>query len=158
MLIAIFQSTFTSIIEEATVFFKARSLQSQKKKQKEMEAKVVALVSQKIIWFTTNQTLTLQKWMFFQKLSFKSSLLLLVNGQCGIQVVPKIAATTFAFFCLLHYVYYNTSGQQKTHASQSYGTGTVQMVNCGCNCNLQQISPYRRQLGTWFSLWSCDAS
>ena len=39
-----------------------------------------------------------------------------------------------------------------------FGTGTVQMVNCGCNCNLQQISPYRRQLGTWFSLWSCDAS
>ena len=39
-----------------------------------------------IIWFTPYQTTTLQKWMFFQKLYFRSSLLL--NGQCGIQVGP----------------------------------------------------------------------
>ena len=48
-----------------------------------------------IFQFTPYQTTTLPKWMFFLKLFFKSSVLL--NGQCGIQVHPQTAATTFAF-------------------------------------------------------------
>ena len=67
-----------------------------------------ALENQIIIRFTPQQTKTLPKWMFLQKLSLESSLLLC--GQCGILPVLQTAATTFAFssvffFFYMHYTY-----------------------------------------------------
>ena len=53
-----------------------------------------------IFQFTPYQTTTLPKWMFFLQLFFKSSLLL--NGQCGIQVLPPNSSDDIChFFC--HY-------------------------------------------------------
>ena len=58
-----------------------------------------ASVKWMIIWFTPYQTTTLPKWMFFQKLFFKSSMLL--NGQFGIQVYPQNRCLLFCLILLL---------------------------------------------------------
>ena len=52
-----------------------------------------------IIWFTLHRTTTLPKWMFFQKLFFKSSLMLI--SQCGIHFRPPNSSDDLCFlFCL----------------------------------------------------------
>ena len=65
-----------------------------------------------IIWFTPYPTTTLPKWMFAQKLLFKSCLLL--NGYCGIQVQYTVCPPNnsndlcllFIFVLLLWHVLY----------------------------------------------------
>ena len=57
-----------------------------------------------ITQFTSHQTTTLPKWMIFQKLFFKSSLLL--NGySAAFKYIPQTAATIFAFgsVCFFYY-------------------------------------------------------
>ena len=63
-----------------------------------------ALITWMFIRFTPYQTTTLPKWMFKQKLLFKSSLLL--NCWCGIQVCPpnNINDLCLLFFILLLWV------------------------------------------------------
>ena len=56
-----------------------------------------------IIWFTPHQTNTLPKWMFIQKLFFKSSLL--INSSAAFKYVPQTIATTFAFSFVCFFFY-----------------------------------------------------
>ena len=75
---------------------------------------------------------TLPKWMFSQKLLFKSSLL--QNGKCGIRVyVPQTAATTFAFsfvFILLVWIQSSFLFQTSTFSStfRPHRTETIEEV------------------------------
>ena len=63
-----------------------------------------ALKKLRIILFTSYQTTTLPKWMFSQKLLFKSSLLL--NSKCGIQVyIPKQKRWPFPSLLSLSFFY-----------------------------------------------------
>ena len=57
-----------------------------------------------IIWFKPHQTTTLPKWMFLQKLFFKSSLM--ISGySAAFNSVPQTAATTFAFTSVCFFFY-----------------------------------------------------
>ena len=71
-----------------------------------------------IFQFTPHQTTTLPKWIFFQKIFFKSSFLL--NGySAAFKNVPQTAATTFAFSFLFFFFYAHTH----TYPSDTVGRG-----------------------------------
>ena len=86
-----------------------------------------------MICFTPYQTSTLPKWMFPQKLLFKSSLLL--NGKCSIQVRPPTNSGDLCllFYLILLYFY----GLKAKATDRGKGVGSVQWQNelqcCYCS-------------------------
>ena len=101
---------------------------------------MVTLKKWTIIWLTIYQTTTPPKWMFSQKLLFKSSLL--QNGKCGIQVRPPNNSDDLCLtFCLYAYSmrdsgtrkltnYLGSCGVWRLHLNPHYQTAVVTFLPC----------------------------
>ena len=88
----------------------------------------------------TAPTTTLPKWMFFQKLFFKSSFLL--SGWCGIQFSHPTATTTFVFSLVCFFFYAQWWALSKHQDASLVRIPTYCKIPYNCTVNENNWKPY----------------